>query len=168
MPARPLVMYPDARLRLKALPVGVVDAAVRQLAADIVETMRAVAAVGLTACHVGEFRRVVVIRLDPAAPPQIHIDPAITWTSGETAVHTEGSVSMPGVNEEIERPARIRLTWRDLDDVAHEAEADGFLAACLQHEIDQLDGIFWIERLSRLKRERVIKRFDKLRRQQRG
>lgn len=167
MPARPLVTFPDPRLRLKALPAGTVDAAMRQLADDIVETMRAVSAVGLTACHIGELKRVVVIRLDPSAPAQVYVDPDIVWASAETAVHTEGSVSMPGVNEEVERPARIRLAWRDLDDVARETEADGFLAACLQHEIDQLDGIFWIERLSRLKRERVIKRFDKLRRQQR-
>ena len=76
----------------------------------------------------------------------------------------EGSVSMPGVNDEIERHARVRVRYRGLDNVEHEAEAEGLMAVCFQHEIDQLDGIFWIDRLSKLKRDRLIKRFDKLQR----
>ncbi|MBN8944723.1 MAG: peptide deformylase [Rhizobiales bacterium] len=162
MPARPLITYPDARLRLKALPVDVVDDGVRELARDILDTMAAVSAVGLTAPHIGILRRVVVIRLDPAAEALNYVNPEVVWASPETAAHNEGSVSMSGVTEAVERPARIRLRYWDLAGVAREDEADGFLAACLQHEIDQLDGMFWIERLSRLKRERVIKRFDKL------
>lgn len=162
LPARPLITYPDARLRLKALPAGIVDDAVRALARDILETMTAVSAVGLTGPHIGALQRVVVIRLALTAEALTYIDPEIVWASSETAVHDEGSVSMPGVTEAVERPARIKVRYLDLAGRPREDEADGFLAACLQHEIDQLDGIFWIDRLSRLKRERVIKRFDKL------
>jgi peptide deformylase len=90
------------------------------------------------------------------------VNPVIEWFSPELQRHMEGSVSMPGVTEEVERPARIRLAYRDLAGESRTEEADGLLAVCLQHEIDQLDGIFWIDRLSRLKRERVVKKFRKL------
>ncbi|QCI67617.1 peptide deformylase [Phreatobacter stygius] len=168
MPARPVIAYPDPRLRLKALPAAACDEALRALAHDILDTMTAVSAIGLTAPHVGDLIRLVVIRLDPAAEPLIYVNPEITWASPETAVQTEGSVSMPGVTEAIERPARVKVGYLDLAGSPREDEADGFLAACLQHEIDQLDGIFWIDRLSRLKRDRVIKRFDKLQRRDRA
>ncbi len=85
-------------------------------------------------------------------------------TSAETIRHAEGSVSMPGVTEEIERPARVAIRYSDLDGAERTEEAEGFRAICHQHEIDQLDGIFWIDRLSRLKRERVVARYNKLRR----
>jgi peptide deformylase len=88
----------------------------------------------------------------------------VLWASPERAAHTEGSVSMPGVTEQIERPAAIRVRYHDLSGAICEEEAEGFRAACLQHEFDQLDGVFWIDRLSRLKRARLVKRFDKLRR----
>jgi len=162
LPARALITYPDPRLRLKAMPVDIVDDAVRALARDILDTMTVVSAIGLTGPHIGALQRVVVIRLAATAEALTYVDPQVVWASPETAVHDEGSVSMPGVMEAVERPARIRIRYLNLAGQSHEDEADGFLAACLQHEIDQLDGIFWIDRLSRLKRERVIKRFDKL------
>jgi len=95
---------------------------------------------------------------------RLYVNPRILWTSPETKVEREGSVSMPGISEEVERPARIGLAWSTLTGAEEQAEADGFLAVVLQHEIDQLDGIFWLDRLSRLKRERAIKRYEKLRR----
>ena len=163
MPVRPLVLYPDRRLRLKAQPVTEWNDSVPALAADVIDTMRAVGAVGLTASHIGDLRRLVVIRLEPIKP-HTYFNPEVVWASPERASHTEGSVSMPGVTEEIERPAAIRVRYHDLSGAICEEEAEGFRAACLQHEIDQLDGVFWTDRLSRLKRDRLVKRFEKLRR----
>ncbi len=159
----PILRYPDPRLRAVAEPVERFDADLRQLAADLLETMRAAPGVGITAPHVGVPLRLVVLELAPG-DVRTYANPQILWASPETSRATEGSVSMPGVTEEIERPAKVRLSWRDLDGAAREAEADGFLATCHQHEIDQLDGIFWLQRLSRLKRERVIARYGKLER----
>jgi peptide deformylase len=106
----------------------------------------------------------VVVTLAPDAEVRIFVNPRVTWAAVETAVYPEGSLSMPGVREEIMRPARVRVAFQDLDGKEREEEADGLLAICLQHEIDQLDGIFWIDRLSRLKRERLVRRYLKLQR----
>ena len=157
----PILRFPDPRLRAVAEPVERFDAQLRQLAADLLETMRAAPGVGITAPHVGVLRRLVVLELSPGEV-QTYVNPQILWASPETARTTEGSVSMPGVTEEVERPAKVRVSWRDLDGAGHEEEAEGFLAICHQHEIDQLDGVFWLQRLSRLKRERVIARYGKL------
>lgn len=159
----PIVAYPDPRLRAVAEPVERFDADLRQLAADLLETMRAAPGVGITAPHVGVLQRLVVLELTPGEV-RVYVNPVLLWSSAETTRATEGSVSMPGVTEEVERPAKIRVSWRDLDAAAHEEEAEGFLATCHQHEIDQLDGVFWLQRLSRLKRERVIARYGKLQR----
>jgi peptide deformylase len=165
MPVRPLVLYPDARLHRAAGPIAAPAAAVRALAADVLDTLGAVSAMGLTAIHIGQPERVVVIRLQPDEPHAVYVDPVVAWASPERASHPEGSVSMPGVVEPVERPARIRVRYRDLDGAEREEEAEGLRAACLQHEIDQLDGIFWIDRLNRLRRDRVLKRYAKLRAQ---
>lgn len=153
----PLQRFPDPLLKRRAEPVQG-DAA--GLAADLLDTLRAAPGAGIAGPHVGILQRIVVLDLEQG--PETYLDPVILWSSDETSRHAEGSISMPGVTEEIERPARIRMSWRTLDGEAREAEFDGFRATCLQHEIDQLDGVFWIDRLSRLKRERVIKRFEKL------
>jgi peptide deformylase len=164
MPIRPIVRFPDPRLRLKAEPVAAFDDALRTLARDLAETMRAAPGIGITAPHIGELIRLVVIQLEGDAQPRIFVNPQIVWGSPEMAHHVEGSVSMPGVTDEIERHARVRVHYRDLDGVEYEEEAEGLMAVCHQHEIDQLDGIFWIDRLSKLKRDRLIKKFDKLQR----
>ncbi len=164
MPALPLVLYPDPRLRLAAPPVTAFDEALRRVAGDLLDTLLAVSALGLTGPHIGAPVRLTIIRAGLDLAPRVYVNPELVFTSPETARHREGSVSMPGVDEEVERPARVRVRWRDLDGAAHEAEEEGFSAACLQHEIDQLDGLFWIERLSRLRRERVLKRYARLRR----
>lgn len=164
MAVRPIVRFPDPRLRLKAEPVLAFDEELRVLAQDLAETMRAAPGIGITAPHIGVLQRLVVIQLDTDPAPHIYVNPRIVWSSPETIRHVEGSVSMPGVTDEIERHARVRVRYFDLDGVEHEEEAEGLMAVCHQHEIDQLDGIFWIDRLSKLKRDRLIKKFDKLQR----
>ncbi|MGO4833404.1 peptide deformylase, partial [Rhizobiaceae sp. 2RAB30] len=105
--------------------------------------------------------RLVVLELS-AGDVRTYVNPRIDWASSEKIRHVEGSVSMPGVTEEVERHARVRIAYQDPTGDERTEEAEGLLAVCHQHEIDQLDGIFWINRLSRLKRERVIKRYEKL------
>lgn len=160
MTIRPILRFPDRRLRMKAAEVTAFDAALRALADDLLDTMRAVPGVGITGPHIGVLQRIVVIEL--GGDVRIYVNPVVEWASPETSRITEGSVSMPGVNDEIERPARVRVRYRDLEGKERTEEADGFRATCLQHEIDQLDGIFWIDRLSRLKRDRLTKRFARL------
>jgi peptide deformylase len=162
MTVRPILRYPDPRLALPAQPVISFDDALRDLARDLLETMRAAPGIGITAPHIGVLQRVVVLELDSAGGAQTYVNPEIVWTSSETILHREGSVSMPGVNDEVTRQARVRIRYQDLDGTPQTEESDGLRAVCHQHEIDQLDGIFWIRRLSRLKRERLIKRFDKM------
>lgn len=162
MTIRPIVRYPDPRLSLPAEPVTVFDAGLRELAADLLETMRAAPGIGITAPHIGVLQRVVVLELDPVQGVQTYVNPEIIWTSPETILHREGSVSMPGVSDEVSRHARVKIGYCDLDGHPHTEESEGLRAVCHQHEIDQLDGMFWIRRLSRLKRERLIKRFEKL------
>lgn len=164
MAIRPIVRFPDPRLRRKAEPVGSIDEDVRTLARDLVETMHAAPGIGITAPHIGILRRLVVIQLESDTEPHIYVDPEIVWSSSDIIRHLEGSVSMPGVTDELERHALVRVRYRGLDGADHEEEAEGLMAVCLQHEIDQLDGIFWIDRLSKLKRDRLIKRFEKLHR----
>lgn len=164
MATRPIVRFPDQRLRQKAEPIIAIDEEIRMLARDLTETMHAAPGIGITAPHIGILRRLVVIQLETDPEPHIYINPEITWTSSETARHVEGSVSMPGVTDEIERPQRVGVRYKRLDGTEHEEETEGLMAVCLQHEIDQLEGIFWIDRLSKLKRDRLIKRFEKLQR----
>lgn len=164
MAIRPIVRFPDPRLRRKAEPIGVVDEEVRALAQDLTDTMHAAPGIGITAPHVGVLKRLVVIQLETDRTPHIYVDPEIIWSSPERIRHVEGSVSMPGVTEEIERHARVRVRYRGLDGSDVEEDADGLMAICLQHEVDQLDGVFWIDRLSKLKRDRLIRRFEKLQR----
>ncbi|MEW6124248.1 MAG: peptide deformylase [Pseudomonadota bacterium] len=161
MAVRPIVPFPDARLRTPAAPVAAFDADLAALAADLLDTMRAAPGVGITACHVGVPQRLYVLELEPGEV-RTYVNPVLLWSSPERIRHTEGSVSMPGATEEVERAARVRIAFQDLDGTPREEEAEGFRAVCHQHEIDQLDGIFWLQRLSRLKRERVVKRYEKL------
>jgi len=161
MAVRPIIRFPDPRLRVAAEPVTRFDADLRALADDLLETMRAAPGLGITAPHIGVGLRLVVLELQPGEVG-VYVNPEVVEASSDTIRQTEGSVSMPGVVEEIERPARVTIRYRDLEGTEHIEAADGFRAVCHQHEIDQLDGIFWIDRLSRLKRERVIARYRKL------
>lgn len=166
MTIRPIVRFPDERLRMPCHPVTMFDDALAALATNLVQTMRTAPGIGITAAHVGELVRLVVIELDGPQSTRIYVNPVVEWASEDMSTHTEGSVSMPGVVEEVARASKVRVRYSDLTGAAKIEEADGLLAVCLQHEIDQLDGIFWIERLSRLKRDRIVKKFRKLQKDQ--
>ncbi|WP_027056030.1 peptide deformylase [Mesorhizobium erdmanii] len=161
MTIRPIVRFPDLRIRSVAEPISVFDDELRRVADDLTETMHAAPGIGITAPHIGMLKRLVVIEVSPTIGPRCYVNPTILWASDEMIRHVEGSVSMPGVTEEIERHARVRIGYQTLDGDEAVEEAEGLLAVCHQHEIDQLDGLFWIERLSRLKRERLVKRYQK-------
>lgn len=163
MAIRPLLRFPDPRLRVAATAVTRFDADLRELAADLLDTMREAPGIGITAPHIGVSLRLVVLELVPGSV-RTYVNPVLDSVSRETIRHVEGSVSMPGVTDEIERHARVRVRYRDLDGAEQVEEAEGLLSVCHQHEIDQLDGVFWIDRLSRLKRDRLIARYNKLRR----
>lgn len=161
LPIRQIIRYPDPRLSQICEPVTRFDEQTRILCDDLLATMQAAPGVGITAAHVGVLSRVSIIQLAASERLHVHINPEIIEVSGKMQRFTEGSVSMPDATEEVERPARIRFRYQDLTGVWQEEEADGFLATCIQHEIDQLNGIFWLRRLSRLKRDRLIKRWEK-------
>lgn len=161
MTVRPIVKFPDPRLRTVAEPVTSFDDDLRMLAADLLDTMRKAPGIGITAPHIGVPKRLVVLELSAEDGVRTYVNPKIVWASADMVGHQEGSVSMPGISEEIERHARVRLSYQDLNGVEQMEEADGLLAICHQHEIDQLDGIFWLQKLSRLKRERLIRRYEK-------
>ena len=158
MAARPILNYPHPLLREPAQAVIRFDGALAQLAADLLDTIRSVEGLGITACHVGELLRVVVLQPGGPDSARTYVNPQIVASSSERIRHPEGSVSLPGVVSEVERAAWIRLTYQDLAGQPRTEEAEGLLAVCHQHEIDQLDGIFWLDRLSRLKRDRLLKR----------
>ncbi|WP_374306120.1 peptide deformylase [Methylocella sp.] len=155
-----VLAFPDPRLRRKAAPVEAFDDALARLAEDLLAAMRAAGGVGITAPHCGVLSRLVVIEIEPGAP-RFYVNPAILEASQEKIRGVEGSVSMPGARAEVLRAARVRVACEDLSGAPREEAAEGFLSVCLQHEIDQLDGIFWLERLSRLKRERLVKAYGK-------
>lgn len=162
MTIRPIIRYPDRRLATLARPVTAFDDALRELAADLLDTMRAAPGIGITAPHIGVPLRLVVLELGAEDGARTYVNPEIAWASPEMIMHREGSVSMPGVNDEVQRHARVRISYWDLDGNMHSEESDGLRAVCHQHEIDQLDGMFWIQRLSRLKRERLVKKYEKM------
>lgn len=164
MAIRPLVILPDSKLRLVSEPVGEITDEIRDLARDMLETMYDAPGVGLAAIQVGVPKRVVtmdVSKKDEEREPLVLINPEITWTSEEKRVYEEGCLSIPEYYEEVERPDRIRFRYTTLDGETVEREADGLMATCVQHEIDHLNGVLFIDHLSRLKRERVVKKFSK-------
>ena len=164
MAIRPLVILPDRQLRLVSEPVGPITPDVKALAADMLETMYDAPGIGLAAIQIGVPKRLVVIDLGKnpeERSPMVLVDPEITWTSDEKRTHEEGCLSIPEYYEEVERPDRIRLRYRNLDGDVVETEADGILATCIQHEVDHLNGVLFVDYLSRLKRSRVLKKFEK-------
>lgn len=163
MSIRPILTFPHPGLRRPAERVTEFGEVTQTLVQDLLVTMRDAPGIGMAAPHIGVPLRLVVIEIEPAAP-RFCVNPEVEWSSSDLVRREEGSVSMPGVSDEVERPASIRLRYQDMSGTVLNEEASGLLATCLQHEIDQLDGIFWIFRLSRLKRERLVKRFEKLKR----
>lgn len=167
MALRRILIAPHPLLKLKARPVGVVDEEVRQLMEDMLETMYRAPGIGLAAPQVGVSRRIVVVDLakaeEPRAPLRL-VDPEITWRSEEEVVMEEGCLSLPEQFAELGRPAAIRLSYRDEAGTPRTLEADGLLARCLQHEVDHLDGILFVDHLSALKRNMIMKKLAKAQR----
>ena len=167
----PIVEVPDPRLRLVSKPVDQVDDDVRRLVADMTETMYAAHGIGLAAIQVGVDKRVVVIDLQaeegedgkPIRNPQAYINPEILSVSEEVSTYNEGCLSIPEQYAEVERPARCRVRWLDTDGGSREEDLDGLLATCMQHEIDHCDGVLFIDHVSRLKREMLLRKLAKQR-----
>jgi peptide deformylase len=164
MAVREILILPDKRLRLVSKPVAKIDAATRALVEDMFETMYDAPGIGLAAIQIGEPRRIVTMDLakkdDPKAP-RVFINPELIGTSDDKKTHEEGCLSIPEYYEEVERPASVKVRYLDLDGKQHEIGADGLLATCIQHEVDHLNGVLFIDHISKLKRDRVIKKFTK-------
>jgi peptide deformylase len=185
----PIRIIPDSVLRQVAEPVAVVDDAVRKLLDDMLETMYDAPGIGLAAPQIGVLKRLVVLDVahrereiakgetgehdasetddDDVVPvkdrrPKCLVNPEITWSSEELRSYTEGCLSIPDYYEDVVRPARVRVTYLDRNGERQEEEAEGIYAICLQHEIDHLNGVLFIDHLSKLKRDRVNKKFAKL------
>jgi len=165
MSVKPLIILPDPVLRLKSTPVERVDAKLLAFAKDMLDTMYHAPGIGLAAIQVGEAIRLVVIDLakegEPPAP-MIFINPEIVASGDATNVHEEGCLSIPDYYAEVERPATVTVRYLDDKGKQQEIVADGLLATCLQHEIDHLDGKLFIDHISKLKRDMVVKKFKKL------
>jgi peptide deformylase len=164
MALREIIKLPDKRLRLVSEPVKHVDAAVKKLIEDMFETMYEAPGIGLAAIQLAVPKRVITMDLSKKEDdhePQVFINPEILWTSEETAKYEEGCLSIPEYYEEVERPAEVKVKYLDRNGKSHEIAAKGLLATCLQHEIDHINGVLFIDHLSKLKRDRVIKKFAK-------
>lgn len=169
MSLMPILTLPDTRLRLISTPVAGVDRDVRGLMDDMLETMYAAPGIGLAAIQVGIAKRVVVVDVakregeekEEVKEPIFLVNPEVVKESEERSVYEEGCLSIPDYYAEVERPARVRVRYLDRAGSMQELDADGLLATCLQHEIDHLNGVLFIDYLSRLKRDRVTKRFAK-------
>jgi len=173
MAIRPIVEVPDPLLRQISTPVEKVDDEVRALIADMFETMYDAPGIGLAAIQVGVPKRILVIDLqepkeeggDPVRDPRVFINPEIVQSSDQEVPYTEGCLSVPDQYAEVDRPDRIRARWLDEQGKAHEEEIEGLLATCLQHEMDHLEGVLFIDHLSRLKREMILKKLAKQRKE---
>ena len=164
MAVRPILIAPDPRLKAVSDEVAVVDADVRRLADDMLESMYAAEGIGLAAIQIGVPKRILVMdlaRKDARQEPQVFVNPKILWTSNEKAICQEGCLSVPDIWEEVERPAQIRAEYLDRDGCLQSLEAEGLLATCLQHEIDHLEGVLFVDHLSRLKRTMALKKLAK-------
>jgi peptide deformylase len=164
MTVRPILTAPDPRLQAVSSDVEKVDSETRKLVDDMAESMYAADGIGLAAVQIGVPKRVIVIDLDQKEGkknPRAFINPKILWASEEMAVFEEGCLSVPEIWDDVERPARIRAEYLDLNGKKVELEADGMLATCLQHEMDHLNGVLFIDHLSRLKRSMAIKKLTK-------
>jgi peptide deformylase len=164
MALRDILILPDKRLRLVSEPVKKIDSEVKKLVEDMFETMYDAPGIGLAAIQVGVPKRIITMDLskrDEDKQQRVFINPEIVWSSEEKKVQEEGCLSIPEFYEDVERPAQVRVKYLDLAGKEQELEAGGLLATCLQHEIDHTNGILFIDHISRLKRARVVKRFEK-------
>ncbi len=168
MALREIIILPDKALRLVSKPIEKVTADIRKLADDMFETMYEAPGIGLAAIQVAQPLRLITMDLakksedgETTPQPRVFINPEILSSSEETSVYEEGCLSIPEYYEEVERPARVRVRYTDLDGKIYEEDAEGLYATCIQHEIDHLNGVLFIDYLSKLKRDRVQKKFSK-------
>jgi peptide deformylase len=164
MALRDIIILPDKRLRLVSKPVKTITAEIKTLISDMFETMYDAPGIGLAAIQVAMPLRVVTMDLaknEDEFEPRVFINPEILWSSEELSSYEEGCLSIPDIHEEVERPARVRVKYLDADGKSQEVEADGLFATCIQHEIDHLNGVLFIDRISKLKRDRIVKKFAK-------
>ena len=167
----PILEVPDPRLKTISKPVESFDGELKTLVNDMIETMYAAPGIGLAAIQVGVPMRLLVIDLqeeeaegeEPVRNPRVFVNPEILDPSNEHSLYNEGCLSVPDQYAEVERPAQIRARWQDLDGKVHEEVMTGLMATCLQHEMDHLEGILFIDHLSRLKRQMVLKKIEKAR-----
>jgi peptide deformylase len=165
MAIREILVLPDKRLRKPSEPVARIDSAIRKLVDDMFETMYHAPGIGLAAVQIGTMKRVVTLDLakkDDPPKPQVYINPEVVWSSDEKSTYEEGCLSIPEFYSEVKRPAQVRVKYVDLEGKSHEIAANGLLATCLQHEIDHTNGVLFIDHLSKLKRDRVTKKFSKV------
>ena len=168
MALREIIVLPDKQLRLVSKRIEKVTAEVRKLADDMFETMYAAPGIGLAAIQVAQPLRLITMDIakkeedgESTPRPRVFINPEILSSSEEMSVYEEGCLSIPEYYEEVERPAQVRVRFTDLDGKVHEEDADGLFATCIQHEIDHLNGVLFVDYLSKLKRDRVLKKFAK-------
>ncbi len=164
MTVRPLVILPDATLRLVSEPIASITDEIRALARDMLDTMYDAPGVGLAAVQIGVPKRMItmdVSKNENERHPMVLINPEILWASEEKRTYEEGCLSIPEYYEEVERPDRVRFRYTGLDGQVVEQEADGLMATCVQHEIDHLNGVLFIDYLSKLKRDLVVRKFTK-------
>ena len=164
MALRDILILPDKRLRQVSEPVRKIDAGIRKLVEDMFETMYDAPGIGLAAIQIGTPKRVITMDLakkEDAKAPLVFVNPEIVWASEDKATYEEGCLSIPEYYDDVERPAQVKVRYLDIEGAAREIEANGLLATCLQHEIDHLNGVLFIDHISRLKRERVVKKFTK-------
>jgi peptide deformylase len=165
MAIREIIILPDKKLRLVSKPIETVTSQVRKLADDMFETMYDAPGIGLAAIQIAEPVRLITMDLSKKEgedkAPRAFINPEILSASEELSVYEEGCLSIPEYYEEVERPANVRIRYTDLDGKVHEEDASGLFATCIQHEIDHLNGVLFVDYLSKLKRDRVLKKFSK-------
>jgi peptide deformylase len=164
MALRPIIVLPDPKLRLVSHKITRVDGTLKKLMDDMIETMHDAPGVGLAAIQVAEPIRLLVVdvaRKEEPPNPQVFINPEVVWSSDERSTYEEGCLSIPEYYAEVERPASVRARYLDREGETREILAEGLLATVLQHEIDHLDGVLFIDHISKLKRDRVIKKFQK-------
>lgn len=164
MAIRSILTAPDPRLKVVSEPVAKVDGEIRTLVDDMIETMYGADGIGLAAIQVGVAKRVLVMDIDQKdgkKNPKAYINPKILWASEELVTFEEGCLSVPEIWDEVERPAKIRAEYLDRDGKRHEIEAEGLLATCLQHEMDHLNGVLFVDHLSKLKRSMAMKKLQK-------
>jgi peptide deformylase len=162
--ARPIITLPDKRLRRVSEPVGKVTAETKKLVEDMFESMYEAPGIGLAAVQLGVLKRIVTMDLskkEGPSNPRVFINPEIVWKSDERSTYEEGCLSIPEIHEDVERPARVKVKYLDLDGKPQEEEAEGLFATCIQHEVDHTNGVLFIDHLSKLKRDRVTKKFTK-------